>query len=71
MAVRKGSLSGELATLDPELVALLLADYKLAKRRAHCSRADFAAGYAALARRLRSRDSWALKIVTSSVESAA
>lgn len=56
MAIRKGSLSGILSELDEGLAQLLLEDYQLGSRRDHCSRSDFAAGYAALARRIRSGD---------------
>jgi hypothetical protein len=46
MSLRKGSMRGmdELDTLE---VQALLEDYRLAKRREHCSRADFAAGWRA------------------------
>lgn len=46
MAIRSGSLRGleELDTLD---VCALLEDYQSSKRREHCSRADFAAGWRA------------------------
>jgi hypothetical protein len=53
MPIRTGSLSKELLAEDPALVALLLEDYQVAKRREHCSRADFAAGWLALARRMK------------------
>lgn len=53
MSIRTGSLSRELLAEDPELVALLLEDYQVAKRREHCSRQDFAAGWLALARRMK------------------
>ena len=46
-------MSRELLAEDPELVALLLEDYQVARRREHCSRADFAAGWLALARRMK------------------
>lgn len=51
--IRTGSLTRELLTEDPELVALLLDDYQHGGRREHCSRADFAAGWLALAKRMR------------------
>ena len=46
MSIRAGSLRGmeELDTLE---VKALLEDYALAKRRDHCSRQDFAAGWRA------------------------
>lgn len=46
MSIRTGSLRGmeELDTLE---VKALLEDYALAKRRDHCSRQDFAAGWRA------------------------
>jgi hypothetical protein len=53
MPIRTGSLSKELLAEDPALVALLLEDYQVARRREHCSRADFAAGWLALARRMK------------------
>lgn len=53
MSIRTGSLSSDLLAEDPELVALLLEDYQTGKRRDHCSRQDFAAGWLALARRLK------------------
>ena len=53
MSIRTGSLTRELLAEDPELVALLLEDYQDAKRREHCSRADFAAGWLALAKRMK------------------
>lgn len=53
MPIRTGSLSRELLAEDPELVALLLEDYQVARRREHCSRVDFAAGWLALARRMK------------------
>jgi hypothetical protein len=53
MSIRTGSLTRELLTEDPELVALLLEDYQVGKRREHCSRADFAAGWLALAKRMK------------------
>jgi hypothetical protein len=53
VSIRTGSLSRELLSEDPELVAWLLEDYQSARRREHCSRADFAAGWLALARRLK------------------
>jgi hypothetical protein len=54
MSVRTGSLSGELETVETTVLELLLEDYKLSSRRDHCSRQDFAAGWLALLRRLRS-----------------
>ena len=53
MSIRTGSLPSALLAEDPELIALLLEDYQVAKRRDHCSRADFAAGWLALARRMK------------------
>jgi hypothetical protein len=46
MAIRNGSLRG-LEELDSLETKALLEDYQLAKRRDHCSRADFAAGWRA------------------------
>lgn len=46
MSIRSGSLRG-LEELDTLEVQALLEDYRLAKRRDHCSRADFAAGWRA------------------------
>jgi hypothetical protein len=51
--IRTGSLTRELLAEDPELVALLLDDYQHGGRREHCSRADFAAGWLALAKRMQ------------------
>ena len=53
MSLRTGSLTRELLAEDPELVALLLEDYQAGKRRERSSRADFASGWLALARRLK------------------
>jgi hypothetical protein len=55
MSVRNGSLSGRLGTVETSILELLLEDYKLAARRDHCSRQDFAAGWLALLSRLRTR----------------
>jgi hypothetical protein len=55
MSVRNGSLSGRLGSVETSILELLLEDYKLAARRDHCSRQDFAAGWLALLSRLRSR----------------
>lgn len=46
MAIRIGSLRG-LEELDTLEVKALLEDYQSARRREHCSRADFAAGWRA------------------------
>lgn len=46
MAIRMGSLRG-LEELDTLETRALLEDYALAKRRDHCSRQDFAAGWRA------------------------
>lgn len=46
MSIRNGSLRG-LEELDTLEVQALLDDYQVAKRRDHCSRADFAAGWRA------------------------
>jgi hypothetical protein len=56
MVLRRGSLRGALAELDEATRSLLLEDYALARRRDHCSRSDFAAGWLALARRIRLDD---------------
>jgi hypothetical protein len=52
MTLRVGSLGGELETVESTVLELLLEDYKLAHRREHCSRQDFAAGWLAAMRRL-------------------
>jgi hypothetical protein len=54
MAMRTGSLNGSLETVETSVLELLLEDYKLASRRDHCSRQDFAAGWLALLGRLKS-----------------
>lgn len=46
MSIRTGSLRG-LEELDTLEIKALLEDYQVAKRREHCSRADFAAGWRA------------------------
>ena len=46
MTIRTGSLRG-MEELDSLEVKALLEDYRLAKRRDHCSRQDFAAGWRA------------------------
>jgi hypothetical protein len=63
MAIRKGSLDGLLREVDEGLAQLLLEDYAISARRDHCSRGDFAAGYVALARRIRSGDLEVLNIL--------
>jgi hypothetical protein len=64
MAIRKGSLDGLVEQVgDLELLELALSDYEMSARREHCSRKDYVAGYVALARRLRARDTLALGVV--------
>lgn len=46
MSIRSGSLRG-LEEFNSLEVKALLEDYRVAKRRDHCSRADFAAGWRA------------------------
>ena len=46
MSLRNGSLRG-MDELDSLEVQALLEDYRTARRREHCSRADFAAGWRA------------------------
>lgn len=53
MSIRTGSLGGQLETLDQDVRAALLEDYRVGKRRDHCSRVDFADGWLALLRRIR------------------
>jgi hypothetical protein len=46
MSLRNGSLRG-MDELDSLEVQALLEDYRTSRRREHCSRADFAAGWRA------------------------
>jgi len=46
MSIRSGSLRG-MDDLDTLEVQALLEDYRTSRRREHCSRADFAAGWRA------------------------
>lgn len=55
MSLRSGSLRG-LEELDSLEVKALLDDYQLAKRRDHCSRQDFAAGWRAAKLRFEQGD---------------
>jgi len=52
MALRTGSIGRELAQEDPQLLELILADYRDQRRRERASRLDFASGWLAAMRRL-------------------
>jgi hypothetical protein len=53
MAIRTGSLSRELAQEDPDILRMLLEDYKVSARRDRSSRIDFASGWLAALRRVK------------------
>lgn len=53
MTLRTGSLSRELASEDPDVLEMLLEDYKTSARRDRSSRIDFASGWLAALRRVK------------------
>lgn len=53
MPIRTGSLSRELAQEDPDILEMLLEDYKQSARRDRSSRIDFASGWLAALRRMK------------------
>lgn len=55
MVLRTGSVSTDMAQEDPELLAMLLEDYKLSRRRDRTSRTDFASGWLAALKRFRAQ----------------
>jgi len=56
MAIRTGSITRELASENPDLLEMILEDYKRAARREKSSRQDFAMGWLARARRAREQE---------------